>query len=81
VDGIIRQARHVLCIGTFSTLARAQEANAIGLKAPEIELWPNGTPGSENVTAKEEWIPTTDGLHRVRNMHQLWLCLLVAETG
>ena len=54
----------------FCALARAQDPNAIDLKAPEIALWPNGAPGSEGVTAKEEWVPSTDGFHRVRNIHR-----------
>jgi endo-1,4-beta-xylanase len=60
----------LLCIVAFAALAHAADPNAIDLKAPEIKLWPNGAPGSEGVTAAEEWIPTTDGFHRVRNIHQ-----------
>jgi endo-1,4-beta-xylanase len=54
----------------FCALAYAQDPNAIDLGAPEIALWSNGAPGSPGVTTKEEWIPTTDGFHRVRNIHQ-----------
>ena len=54
----------------FCALACAQDPNAIDLNAPEVALWPNGAPGAEGVTAKEEWIPTTDGFHRVRNIHR-----------
>jgi endo-1,4-beta-xylanase len=50
--------------------AFAADPNAIDLHAPEIQLWPKGAPGSENVQAKEEWMPSTDGFHRVRNIHQ-----------
>jgi len=60
----------LLCIVAFGALARAADPNAIDLKAPEIKLWPNGAPGSEGVTAREEWNPSTDGFHRVRNIHQ-----------
>ncbi|MGD0778689.1 MAG: hypothetical protein ABSC05_38405 [Candidatus Solibacter sp.] len=60
----------LLCTAVFGALACAQDPNAIDLKAPEIALWPNSAPGSAGVTAKEEWIPTTDGFHRVRNIHQ-----------
>jgi endo-1,4-beta-xylanase len=60
----------LLCTIVFCALARAADPNAIDLKASEIKLWPNGAPGSEGVTAQEEWIPTTDGFHRVRNIHQ-----------
>jgi endo-1,4-beta-xylanase len=51
-------------------LAQAADPNAIDLHAPEIALWPQGAPGSENVQAREEWMPSTDGFHRVRNIHQ-----------
>ena len=60
----------LLCIVALCALARAADPNSIDLKAPEIKLWPNGAPGSEGVTAQEEWIPSTDGFHRVRNIHQ-----------
>jgi acetyl esterase/lipase len=50
--------------------AYAADPNAIDLHAPEIALWPNGAPGSETVHAAEEWMPSTDGFHRVRNIHQ-----------
>ena len=52
------------------SLARAADSNAIDLHAPEVALWPKGAPGSENVRAKEEWNPVTDGFHRVKNIHQ-----------
>lgn len=52
------------------SMARAADPNAIDLHAPEIALWPKGAPGSENVQAKEEWNPSTDGFHRVKNIHQ-----------
>ena len=51
-------------------LARAADPNSIDLHAPEIALWPGAAPGSENVEAKEEWMPSTDGFHRVRNVHR-----------
>ena len=51
-------------------MARAADPNAIDLHAPEVALWPKGAPGSENVQAKEEWNPSTDGFHRVKNIHQ-----------
>jgi hypothetical protein len=56
----------LLCTAALCALARAADSNAIDLKAPEIKLWPNGAPGSEGVTAQEEWIPTTDGFHYER---------------
>jgi endo-1,4-beta-xylanase len=52
------------------SLARAADPNSIDLHAPEVALWPKGAPGSENVQAKEEWNPSTDGFHRVKNIHQ-----------
>ena len=51
-------------------MAWAGDPNSIDLHAPEVALWPKGAPGSENVQPKEEWMPSTDGFHRVRNIHQ-----------
>jgi endo-1,4-beta-xylanase len=51
-------------------MAWAADPNSIDLHAPEVALWPKGAPGSENVQAKEEWMPSTDGFHRVRSIHQ-----------
>jgi acetyl esterase/lipase len=36
---------------------------------PEIQLWPNGAPGSEGQTSPETWNPSTDGFHRVTNIN------------
>ena len=54
---------------TFSAVCRAASSDAIHFREPEIALWPNGAPGSEGVTAKEEWLPSTDGIHRIKNVH------------
>jgi len=62
--------RSLLVIAAFCSLAHAADPNAIDLKAPEFKLWPKGAPGSEGVTAPEEWNPSTDGFHRVKNIHQ-----------
>ena len=62
--------RTTLLCTVLCALAHGADPNAIDLKAPEIALWPNGAPGSEGVTAKEEWMPSTDGFHRVRNIHR-----------
>jgi acetyl esterase/lipase len=53
----------------FAAVCRAASSDAIHFKEPEIALWPNGAPGSEGVTAKEEWMPSTDGIHRVIDVH------------
>jgi endo-1,4-beta-xylanase len=50
-------------------LAHAADPNSIDLHAPEIAIWPGDAPGSEGVQAHEEWMPSTDGFHRVRNIH------------
>jgi acetyl esterase/lipase len=50
----------------FCALACADDA--IRLQEPEIRLWPNGAPGSDRQTA-ETWNPSTDGFHRVTNIH------------
>ena len=51
----------------FSVLALADDS--IRFSQPEIHLWPNGAPGSEGQTAAETWNPSTDGFHRVTNIH------------
>jgi acetyl esterase/lipase len=43
--------------------------DSIRFSEPEIHLWPNGAPGSEGRTAAETWNPSTDGFHRVTNIH------------
>ncbi len=48
----------------------AADPNALDLKAPEVLLWPNGAPGSEGINAPEEWMPSTDGFHRIHNIHR-----------
>lgn len=45
-------------------------ADSLHFKEPEIVLWQNGAPGSEGVTAQEGWMPSTDGVHRVINVHK-----------
>jgi acetyl esterase/lipase len=44
-------------------------ADSLSLAQPEIRLWPNGAPGSEGITSPEIWNPSTDGFHRVTNIH------------
>ena len=63
----------------FVSVAGAQDPNAIDLKAPQIALWPGGAPGSVGATGPEEWIPTTDGFHRVRNIHNPSLTVFLPE--
>jgi acetyl esterase/lipase len=50
----------------FCALACADDA--IRFQEPEIRLWPNGAPGGDRQTA-ETWNPSTDGFHRVTNIH------------
>jgi len=57
----------ILGILVFSALALADDS--IRFSEPEIHLWPNGAPGSEGQTAAETWNPSTDGFHRVTNIH------------
>jgi len=53
-----------------SALALAADSSGLDLKAPEVFLWPNGAPGSEGAHGSPEWMPGTDGFHRIRNIHQ-----------
>jgi acetyl esterase/lipase len=50
-------------------LLLAAADDSIRFESPEIRLWPNGAPGSEGETASETWNPSTDGFHRVTNIH------------
>jgi len=43
--------------------------DSIRFPEPEIHLWAHGAPGSEGQTAPETWNPSTDGFHRVTNIH------------
>lgn len=63
------RARFSFGLFVVSALCQAAATDAIHFKEPEIPLWPNGAPGSEGVKAKEEWMPSTDGIHRVINVH------------
>jgi acetyl esterase/lipase len=51
----------------FAVAALADDA--LRFENPQIQLWPNGAPGSEGQTAAETWNPSTDGFHRVTNIH------------
>lgn len=43
--------------------------DSLHFQEPEIKLWPHGAPGSEGQTSPETWNPSTDGFHRVTNIH------------
>ena len=43
--------------------------DSLRMDAPEIRLWPHGAPGSEGMTSAEKWNPSTDGFHRITNVH------------
>ncbi len=43
--------------------------DSLHFQEPEIKLWPHGAPGSEGPTTPERWNPSTDGFHRVTNIH------------
>jgi acetyl esterase/lipase len=53
----------------FFTLLLALADDSIQFREPEIHLWSNGAPGSQGQTAAETWNPSTDGFHRVTNIH------------
>lgn len=65
--------RLVLCIIVVLILCpilRAAAENELVVDAPQFRIWPGDAPGSETVVAREEWMPPTDGFHRVKNVHQ-----------
>jgi endo-1,4-beta-xylanase len=53
----------------FSALSAFAADNALVFKEPVVTLWPNGAPGSPSPIPAEEWNPSTDGFHRVKNIH------------
>lgn len=58
----------IICLLVCPLLHAALE-NELVVDAPQVKLWPNGVPSTQPVSAKEEWMPPTDGFHRVRNIH------------
>lgn len=49
------------------------------IKAPVVDLWPNGAPGSEGKTAPERWIEggTPDPFHRVTDVNNPSIAVLL----
>jgi endo-1,4-beta-xylanase len=66
---VTRLAVWITAILLSCPLLRAAAENEFVVDAPQVQLWPNGAPGSVGVTAKEEWMPPTDGFYRVKNIH------------
>jgi endo-1,4-beta-xylanase len=58
----------LLAVLTFAAVLAPAEDKLV-FSRPEIQLWPNGAPGSEGQTAPETWNPSTDGFHRVTNIN------------
>lgn len=55
--------------GLMLIAATAYAADSLSFSQPEIWLWPNGAPGSAGTGSPETWNPSTDGFHRVTNIH------------
>jgi endo-1,4-beta-xylanase len=53
----------------LSALPAFAAGDALHLNQPVVNLWPNGAPGSPANIPPEEWNPSTDGFHRVKNIH------------
>jgi endo-1,4-beta-xylanase len=58
----------------------ASAANSITFSQPEIHLWPNGAPGAA-ATTPETWNPSTDGFHRVTNIHNPSITVFLPPKG
>jgi acetyl esterase/lipase len=55
--------------------------DSLTFSQPEIRLWPNGAPGSEGITSPEKWNPSTDGFHRVTNIHNPSIVVFLPPEG
>jgi endo-1,4-beta-xylanase len=53
----------------FSALTAFAAGDSLTFTEPVVKLWPNGAPGSPAAIPPEEWNPSTDGFHRVKNIH------------
>jgi acetyl esterase/lipase len=56
-------------------------ADSLSFSQPEIRLWPTGAPGSEGITSPEKWNPSTDGFHRVTNIHNPSILVFLPPDG
>jgi acetyl esterase/lipase len=59
----------LIAAGLLLVVGCAGATDALTFSQPEIRLWPNGAPGSERKAPGETWNPSTDGFHRVTNIH------------
>jgi acetyl esterase/lipase len=59
----------------------ASAADALRFSQPEIPLWPNGAPGSAGLNSPEVWNPSTDGFHRVTNIHKPSVVVFLPAEG
>ncbi len=60
----------LVAAGLLFAPGSATAADSLSFSQPEIRLWPNGAPGSAGSISPETWNPSTDGFHRVTNIHQ-----------
>lgn len=63
-----------LTVMLLASLAFADDS--LVFKEPEIPLWPNAAPGP-----KETWNPSTDGFHRVTNVHNPTITVFLPPAG
>ncbi len=59
----------------------AHGGDALHFPEPEIHLWSHGAPGSEGQTSPETWNPSTDGFHRVTNIHNPSITVFLPPKG
>jgi endo-1,4-beta-xylanase len=57
------------CAMALSFVLAAHGEDRLVLSQPVVRLWPAGVPGSQGASSAETWNPSTDGFHRVTNIH------------
>src|SRR5882757_2237436 len=68
-------------LGLLLAAGSACAVDSLSFSQPEIRLWPNGAPGSEGITTPEKWNPSTDGFHRVTNIHNPSIVAFLPPAG
>jgi acetyl esterase/lipase len=69
----------LIALSAFAPLNAADDS--LHFTAPVVTLWPNGAPGSPAKVPAEEWNPSTDGFHRVKNIHSPSLTVFLPPKG
>lgn len=73
--------RRNLAIALLGLSAHVGAEDALRFKQPEIPLWTGTAPGSETQAAPEKWNPSTDGFHRLTNVHKPSMFVFLPPKG